>query len=230
MGEGAERGEVALDERVDEGTGVADAELEVGGDVPEGMLEAVGEVEGGAAGGEAVEGVAGGRGGGDGDLILEAAGDELGVEAEEDVAWFAAAGDEERVGAGIGGAGAGEAVEVDGDGDVDGEDVVEAVADGGLQDGGPAGLGVVQAGEGDAAVEAAEEGGEAGDLGDFGGFGRGAGGYGGLLRGWLCGLLRGGGESEAEGEEVEAGQWEGSCGEGCWSSSGCHAGGVIDYG
>ena len=76
------------------------------------------------------------------------------MEAEDDVAGFAALVDELGVGLGMGGETLGETVHVDGDGGVDGEDVVEAVADGGGGEGGPAGGGVVDAGEGDACVPA----------------------------------------------------------------------------
>ena len=164
MGERAERGVVLGDDAVDEGRGVAAADLEVRREAAEGALEVIADVEGDAAGGETVGLVACGCGDEAGELVLEVTWDELGVEAEDDVAEFAALVDELRVGLGVGGAALGEAVHVDGDGGVDGEDVVEAVADGGSGEGRPAGDGVVDAGEGGAGVPAMQRIGEAGDV------------------------------------------------------------------
>lgn len=145
VGDGAEGGVVFVDEAIDEVTGVADAELDVGGETTEGALEVVGEVEGATAGGEAVGFVAGGRRDRDVCLIEEVAGDELGVEAEDDVSELAALVDEELASPGTGGEVFGQTIHVDGKGGVDAEDVVEAVADGGGCERGPAYDGVVNA-------------------------------------------------------------------------------------
>ncbi len=127
----------------------------------------IADVEGDAAGGETVGLVACGCGNEAGELVLELTWDELGMEAEDDVAGFAALVDELRVGLGVGGEALGEAVHVDGDGGVDGEGVVEAVADGGSEEGRPAGDGVVDAGEGGAGVPAMQRIRDAGNVGDL---------------------------------------------------------------
>ena len=138
----------------------------MGGDAAVGALEAVADVEGDAAGAEAVGFVAGGRGDEAGELVLELTWDELSVETEDDVAGFAAPGDEFSVRFGVGGQAVGEAKHVDGDGGVDGEGVVEAVSDRWNEDGCPAGGGFMDAGDGGAGVPAVQRGREAGDLGD----------------------------------------------------------------
>ncbi len=74
------------------------------------------------------------------------------MEAEDDITGFATLADETCVGLGMGGEALGEAVHVDGDGRVDGEGVVDGVADGGRGEGGPAGGGLVKAGDGEAGV------------------------------------------------------------------------------
>ena len=64
--------------------------LEVGSDAAVGALEVIADVEGDAAGGEAVGFVSGGRRYEAGELVLEEARDELSVEAEDEVTEFGA--------------------------------------------------------------------------------------------------------------------------------------------
>src|SRR5260370_12258976 len=158
VGEWAERGVVLVEDTVDEIGGVACADLEVWGDPAEGALEVVADVEGDAAGAETVGLVAGGRGDEAGKLVLESTRDELSVETEDDVAGFAALVDKQCVGLGVGGDAVGKTKHIDGDGGVDGEDVVEAVADRGDEDGCPAGGGFMNAGDSGASVPAVQRG------------------------------------------------------------------------
>src|ERR1700730_18766438 len=158
VGERAERGVVLVEDAVGQVGGVASAEIEVWGDAAEGALEAVADVEGDAAGAETVGLVAGGRGNEAGKLVLESARDELSVETEDDVAGYAALVDEQCVGLGVGGETVGETKHIDGDGGIDGEGVVEAVADRWNEDGCPAGGGFMDAGDGSSGVQAAQRG------------------------------------------------------------------------
>src|ERR1700733_1766683 len=103
VGERAERGVVLGDGAVDQRCRVAGADLKSWSDAAEGALEVVIDVEGDAAGGETVGLVAGGCGKGAGDLVLEETRDELGVEAEDDIAGLAALVDEQSGGLGMGG-------------------------------------------------------------------------------------------------------------------------------
>ena len=88
------------------------------------------------------------------------------METEDDVAGFAALIDELRSGLWVSGAALGETVEVDGNGGVDGEDVVEAVADGRGEEGRPTGNRVMDSGEGGAGVPAMQRIGKARDFGN----------------------------------------------------------------
>jgi hypothetical protein len=100
VGERAEGGVGLVIETVNEGGGVAGADLNIRGDAAEGAFEVVGDVEGDAAGGEAVELVAGGDGDGTGELVGEEGGDELGVGGEDELAELATLVDEQGVGSG----------------------------------------------------------------------------------------------------------------------------------
>ena len=74
------------------------------------------------------------------------------MEAKDEITGFDNLADETCVGPGMGGDALGEAVYVDGDGRVNGEGVVDGVAGGGHGEGGPAGGGLVKAGDGEAGV------------------------------------------------------------------------------